>query len=281
MPEGDTIHRVAERLRPVLVGQRVLRLDAPMANGRPPAADARIDAVDAVGKHLLIRFADGTTLRTHMRMTGSWHLYKEGQRWRRPAHLMRARVDVDGWVAVCFAAPVVAFERSPAVGHLGPDLARRDASAEDLDVAAARLAAYARPDTEIGALLLDQRVAAGVGNVYKSEVLFACGIDPFTAVATLDEGSRRRIVATAAKLLRANLGGGPRTTVRGGLGVYGRAGRPCRRCGTLIRSARQGDPPRTTYWCPTCRPPPALSPSPGSNRPGRPLTARRRDGGTQ
>jgi endonuclease-8 len=249
VPEGDTIHRVADRLRPALAGQPLVRLDAPRARGRKPPAGTSIVGVDAVGKHLLVRFDDGSVLRTHLRMTGSWHLYATGERWRRPAHLARAVVEVPGWVAVCFAAPVVELEHERAgltsLAHLGPDLAADDVTDADIDRCVERLATVADPDAEIGPVLLDQRIACGVGNVFKSEVLFACGVDPTTKVADLDVDTRRLLIRTAAKQLR-----GPRPQA-----VYGRRGQPCRRCGTPIRMRRQGEHARSTYWCPTCQPP--------------------------
>jgi endonuclease-8 len=195
-----------------------------------------------------------------MRMTGSWHLYRPGERWRKPAHLTRALIEVDDWVAVCFAAPVVRTYRrdvgsEPApVAHLGPDLCRADLTEADIDECLARMAACTGPADEIGAVLLDQRVACGVGNVYKSEVLFVCGVDPFRPVAEIDLDTRRCLVTTASRLLRANLGTASRTTVPGGLAVYGRSRQPCRRCGTTVRVRRQGEQARSTYWCPTCQP---------------------------
>jgi endonuclease-8 len=264
VPEGDTIHRAAIRLRLALVGRPLVRLEAPRAiafAGRPEPG-TEVVGVDAVGKHLLIRFADGTLLRTHLRMTGSWHVYRTGERWQRPAHLLRALVEVPGWVAVCFAAPVVAIERArpgsggrpDAVAHLGPDLTDAATTDADLDLCVERMATLVEPDAEIGAVLLDQRIACGVGNVYKSEVLWACGVSPFAPVGSLDTGTRRRLVASAAKLLRANVAaGGPRATHARGLAVYGRAGQPCRRCGTPVRRRPQGEHARSTYWCPACQ----------------------------
>lgn len=259
MPEGDTLHRTAARLRPALAGATLRRFAAPRLAGRPPAPGSRIDAVDAVGKHLLIRFDDGTTLETHLRMSGSWHLYQRGERWRKPAHLARAVVEVDHWVAVCFSAPVVRTRPTPVDGdgpapldHLGPDLCLPD---PDLDAAVANLARYADADTEIHESLLDQRVAAGIGNVYKSEVLWAERVHPFARSAAVPPEVRHRLLATAARLLRANLTTASRTTVPGGLAVYGRARQPCRRCGTPVRMARRGVQARSTYWCPTCQPP--------------------------
>lgn len=273
MPEGDTIHRVADRLRPALVGGALVRLEAPRAVGRRPAPGTAVVAVEAVGKHLLIRFADGITLRTHLRMTGSWHLYRTGERWQKPAHLVRALVEVPGWVAVCFSAPVVALEYEPigdgaairpaSLDHLGPDLTRADVDDAAIDACLERMAALSGPDDEIGAVLLDQRVACGVGNVYKSEVLWACGVDPSTPVAALDLATRRRLLTTAARQLRANVAtAGRRVTYEGAYAVYGRRGQPCRRCGTLVRMRRQGEQARSTYWCPTCQPPRAVSPAP-------------------
>lgn len=255
VPEGDTIHRVANRLGPALVGRSLVRLEAVRAAGRRPAPGTVITAVDAVGKHLLVRFADGTILRTHLRMTGSWHLYRTGERWQRPAHLMRALVEVPGWVAVCFSAPVVELEHDRSggahVGHLGPDLANPDVSDADIEESLDRLATLADPGDEIAVVLLDQRVACGVGNIYKSEALWACRIDPDARVVDLDVATRRALLATASRLLRASVGSDGRATHR--FAVYGRRGQPCRRCGTPIRVRRQGDQGRSTYWCPTCQ----------------------------
>jgi endonuclease-8 len=260
VPEGDTIHRAAERMRPALAGRVVRRFEAPRLAGDRPKPGVRIDDVEAVGKHLLVHFDGGLTLQTHMRMTGSWHLYRPGERWRKGAHLARVVIEVDDWVAVCFSAPTVRTYRrdvgavAAPTAHLGPDLCRADLTDADIDECVERMAVLADPADEIGAVLLDQRVACGVGNVYKSEVLFACGVDPFTSVAEVDVDTRRRLVTTASRQLRANLGTAARTTVAGGLAVYGRNRQPCRRCGTTVLSRRQGEQARTTYWCPTCQP---------------------------
>ncbi len=266
MPEGDTLHRSADRLRPALQGRRLQRFEAPRLVGDRPRPGCTIEVVEAVGKHLLVHFDTGLTLQTHLRMSGSWHLYRTGERWRKAPHLARVVIGVDEWVAVCFSAPVVRTFRPAAPGgalgtdaspvaHLGPDLCRPDA---DLDAGLARLDALAAPPDEIGSVLLDQRVVSGIGNVYKSEVLFACGVDPFAAVGRLDDATRRRLLATAHRLLRANLGSGPRVTTDlaggGGAAVYGRRRQPCLRCGTPVRMRRQGPQARSTYWCPTCQP---------------------------
>jgi endonuclease VIII len=256
VPEGDTIHRAAGRLRTALEGRELRRFEAPRLVGERPRPGAVIDSVEAVGKHLLMHFSSGLTLQTHMRMTGSWHLYRVGERWQKAEHLARVVVGVDDWVAVCFSAPVVRTYRtertdSP-VAHLGPDLCRDDA---DLDAVVRRMGEVADADSAIADVLLDQRIASGIGNVYKSETLFACALDPFTPLRWVDKAMRRRLVETAAGQLRANLGAGPRTTVPGGLAVYGRQRQPCRRCGTPVRAANQGPHARVTFWCPVCQPP--------------------------
>jgi endonuclease-8 len=263
VPEGDTIHRTAGRLRPALLGEAVTRFEAPRLAGRLVEPGAMITAVDAAGKHLLIHFDDERVLRTHLRMNGSWHLYRVGERWKRPHHQMRALVATETWECVCFLAPVVRLERErTAVGrsrtaateHLGPDLCD---PAADLALAVERMAFLVAPETTIAEVLLDQRVAAGVGNVYKSDLLWLERVDPFAEVAAVDQSTRRALLERAATLLRANLGTGPRTTVAGppgSLAVYGRDGRPCRRCGTPIRRRRHGDQARSTYWCPICQP---------------------------
>ncbi|HEY4376575.1 MAG TPA: DNA-formamidopyrimidine glycosylase family protein, partial [Acidimicrobiales bacterium] len=165
MPEGDTIHRTANRLRPALVGQELVRFEAPRLLGDRPRPGTRIEAVDAVGKHLLIDFADGLTLQTHQRMSGSWHLYRTGERWRSPRHLMRVLVAVDGWEAVDFAAPVVRTYRRVVPGgalgrdldpvaHLGPDLCVAD---PDIAGCLARWTARVEPGAVVADVLLDQR----------------------------------------------------------------------------------------------------------------------------
>lgn len=259
MPEGDTIHRTAARLRPVLENKELIAFDAPRLVGARPKPGDRISAVEAVGKHLLIRFESGLVLQTHMKMTGSWHMYRAGERWRQGAHLMRALVDVGDWIAVCFAAPVVRtyHEAAPVdaspIAHLGPDLC---ADRPDIDRVIEFIGSRCDPTTALADLLLDQRVACGVGNVYKSEALWACRISPFASVDSLTVDQQHQLFETASKQLRANLNTANRTTVPGGLAVYGRHQKPCRACGTLVRMKQFGVHPRSTYWCPSCQPDP-------------------------
>ena len=243
MPEGDTLHRTAERLRPALVGGALERFEAPRLLGDRPALGVTIDRVEAVGKHLLIGFDDGLALRTHLGMPGSWHLYPTGARWRKPRHLLRALVAVPGWEAVCFSAPQVqtyrpdhpggplGTARDP-LGHLGPDLCTPEV---DLDEAVGRFATHADPRTTVAEVLLDQTVASGIGNVYKSELLHRCRVDPFVAVGEVPVEVRRELVTAANRLLLHNLTTTRRTTVagpEGSVAVYGKARRPCPRCGT-------------------------------------------------
>jgi endonuclease VIII len=270
VPEGDTIHRTARNLATALTGRSVVRFETPRRRGMAPPRGTPVDTVEARGKHLLVRFADGLVLHTHLQMSGSWHLYRAGQPWRRSARQACVILEVSGGtLAVCFNAPVVEVlpERAvdgAALGALGPDLCAADPDLDDVVRRVDRL----DPATELGVALLDQRVAAGIGNVYKSEVCFQCGLDPFTPVAAVDAETRRALYETAARLLRANLTTPRRVTVAGApagtLAVYGRASRPCRRCGTLVRARRQGEHARVTYWCPACQPPVRSRPRPAT-----------------
>lgn len=246
MPEGDTIHRSAAALDKALAGRVLTRFEAQRLRFRPFPPGTVVTGVEARGKHCLVHFDDGRTLHTHMRMTGSWHLYRPGERWRRSRGAARVVLEVDDWVAVCFAAPVVELVSDDPTAHLGPDLCTPDA---DVGEAVRRLGELIEPDRTIGDALLDQRVAAGIGNVYKCEACFACGVDPATPVADVDDTTRRHLLDAAGRLLRANLG-----TLDRHPAVYGRAGRPCRRCGTPIRLEKQGRDARLTYWCPACQP---------------------------
>jgi endonuclease VIII len=255
MPEGDTIFRTATVLRTAIAGKPLLGFEAPHLRAAPFPSETVVRSVEARGKHLLVGFGDDRVLHTHMQMSGSWHVYRPGERWQRAEHRVRVRIDVPDAIAVCFDAPVVELlrerdlPRHPRLAALGPDLCSPDA---DLAEAVARIERLP-PGTEVAVALLDQRIASGIGNVYKSEVLFARRVDPFAELGDLDTPTKNGLLDTASRMLRANLGGGRRTTAPGGVAVYGKAGRPCPRCGTRIRSAHQGKTARTTYWCPSCQ----------------------------
>lgn len=268
MPEGDTIHRSAATLQRALAGRALTRLEAARLARPMPPSGTTVDRVVARGKHLLVEFDDDHVLHTHMRMTGSWHVYRTGQRWRRGRHRMRVVLADDAVQAVCFDAPVVelldrdAVARHPVLRRLGPDLCLPDA---DLDEALDRMGRIPEPDRILVEVLLDQRVAAGIGNVFASEVAFVGGIHPLTRLQDVDVAARRELLDHATRLLRSNLTRANRTTVPGSpdgtVWVYGREGRPCRRCGTPIAGTRVGDGARPTYWCPRCQAP-ARSPTP-------------------
>jgi endonuclease VIII len=276
VPEGDTVWLAAQRLSAALVGRQLTRSDF-----RVPAlaaADLTGRAVLAVvprGKHLLTRVEGGTTLHTHFRMDGSWHLYRPGDRWRGgPLWQVRAVLSNTEWDAVGYRLPVVELlptaEEHRVVGHLGPDVLGPD---WDRDEAVRRL--LADPAAEVGLALLDQRKLAGLGNLYRCEALFLRGVAPWTPVA--DVPDLPALVEGGRRLLRANRGRWEQSTtgsLRPGQDhwVFERAGRPCRRCGTRVASAEQGTAPyaRITYWCPHCQPGPAPRPAAAPRRADRP-----------
>jgi endonuclease VIII len=287
MPEGDTLARIAVALRPYLAGRVVTaaraRLPGPQVSR---VIGQKIDAVDAAGKNLLIRFDGGLELRTHLGLHGSWHRYRPGETWRRPPSRAALVLEVPGAVAVCFDAPVVElFERRaevvhPTISMLGPDLL--DPKFDKAE-AVRRLRDKSRAETAIGEALLDQRAVAGIGNVYKSEVLFIERVDPWAKVGTLDTATLERLLTTARELLllnaRSDAPAGRTTTVDPKTGkklapsrlwVYDRAGRPCHRCGTIIEQEPQGtELPRVTYWCSSteCQAPEADKKAAASNGP--------------
>lgn len=271
MPEGDTLARIAAGLRPFLVDRVVTAARARVPGPQVQrVVGATVTDVRSMGKNLLIRLDNGLELRTHLRMNGTWHRYRPGEPWRRAAARAVLVLEVPGAVAVCFDAPVVELleQRAEALhaplARLGPDLL---SPAFDADEAIRRLRDPSRAHRSIAEALTDQRALAGIGNVYKSEILSIERVSPFAEVETLDDETIARLVATARRLLLANVAGaggghGPeRITTTGDRGatgplyVYGRGGRPCRRCGTPISRARQGlDLPRLTFWCPACQP---------------------------
>ena len=274
MPEGDTIFRAARTLHRALAGKQVVRFESVFphltrVHDDSPLTGRTIDEVRAAGKHLLMRFSGDLILRTHMRMNGSWHIYRPGEKWQRPSRSMRIVVGTADFEAVGFDIPVAEMikgkdlRRHDELRQLGPDLLAEDF---DADEAARRI--RARGTAEIADVLLNQRALAGIGNVYKSEVLFSCGVSPFAVVSSLSDSAIDCLVATGRRFLRANVGdnlaamttytGFRRTTRRSDpkerLWVYGRAGDPCRKCGTPISIRAQGRDARLTYWCEKCQP---------------------------
>jgi endonuclease-8 len=279
MPEGDTILRAAQTLHRVLAGHTVTRFDSvypalTRIAEDTPIVGRTIESVAARGKHLLMTFSGDLILRTHMRMNGSWHLYRTGARWLRPASDMRVLVATADAVAVGFNVPIAELlstrelERHRQMRRLGPDLLA-GAGAQyqyPVDVQEIVRRMRARGREEIAEVLLNQRVLAGIGNVFKSEILFAAGVNPFTPVSDLTDLDLERIVGLARDQLAASVLDRSKTLTRAigrrttrsldpaaSLWVYSRRGKPCRRCGTIITSKKTGVDARLTYWCPQCQ----------------------------
>ena len=260
------MHLTALRLRAALAGHRLVRgeLRHPRLVQHDLTGLTVLD-VASVGKHLFTRFDDGRSLHSHLRMDGSWHLYRPDTPWRKPAHEARVLLETAERVAVGFLVhdlDLLATVAEPTlVGHLGPDLLDPDWGPE---LAAEALRRFtARGESEVGLVLLEQRAMAGIGNIYKTEVCFLQRVTPWTLARDVPDPAA--MIALAHDLLLRNAER-PEQSTTGDLGrgrqhwVYGRAGRPCLRCGTRIRSAPQGDSiyARVAYWCPRCQ----LGPAP-------------------
>ncbi len=261
MPEGDTLHRTAHTLNRVLGKQTLTRVRSSVPDiAQAELAGHVVEAVTAQGKNLLVRFDDGRVLHTHLKMRGSWHVYRHGERWQRPEHQARVVLEVADALAVCFAAPTVRLLAAHAaaadsyLSQLGPDLIPDEFDEPAAIAGLTRLAAV-----EIGPAIMTQTALSGIGNIYKSEALFVCKISPFLQVSQLDREALTAIVRTARELLRKNAqpGSSQRTTTNAaGIGrywVYRRSGQPCRVCGTTVRMQRQGELHRSTYYCPSCQ----------------------------
>jgi endonuclease-8 len=274
MPEGDAIYRAARNMHRVLAGQVVTKFETAYAhldrvNVDTPIVGRTIERCESAGKHHLIVFSGDVILRTHMRMNGSWHLYRHGERWWRGPQAMRVRIDTAEWVAVAFQVPVAEFvtakqlASTDPVAKLGPDLLGREF---DRDEAVRRLIVSGHQP--IAMSLLDQRMVAGIGNIYKSEVLFLAGVNPFTPAGAVPRPVLERMMDIARGLLTDNVIDGssgriqtyrslrmtnPATAHDESLWVYGRAGKPCRKCATPIEMKKMGIAARSTYWCPNCQ----------------------------
>jgi endonuclease VIII len=275
MPEGDTIFRSARALNLALKGKQVESFETAYAqlasvNDQAPVAGRTVESVESRGKWLLVHFSSDLILVTHMLMSGSWHIYRRGERWRRSRSHMRAVIATADFEAVAFDVPVASFhtarslERNTTIPKLGPDLLGNQFSGEE---ALQRLTA--RPADEIANALLNQQVMAGIGNVFKSEVCFTCAVNPFAKVSELPKAKLEQLIEAAQRLMAANVSEGAsdrivtytgrrRTTGADNptarMWVYGRRGEQCRRCGTLILMRKQGPGVRSTYWCPQCQP---------------------------
>lgn len=279
MPEGDTIYRSARALQRAIGGQIVTGFETGLAklartNDDAPITGRTVQKVESRGKWLLIYFSGDLILLTHMLMSGSWHLYRVGERWRAPYSQMRLVIQTPEWQAIAFNVPVAEFhtscslERCLQISRLGSDILSSNFSVDE-GIKRLSKCALESPHVEIGMALLDQKVLAGLGNVYKSEITFAAGVHPFRTMKTLTAPEIERIVDIAQRYMKANVidgkgdgivtySGGRRTTSisdsKERLWVYRRQGKECRRCGGTISMRRQGPQTRSTYWCPECQP---------------------------
>ncbi|HWA93626.1 MAG TPA: DNA-formamidopyrimidine glycosylase family protein [Terracidiphilus sp.] len=276
MPEGDTLFRTARALSRALVDQPITGFRSALPritrfHEDVPFTGRNVTSVESRGKWLLMHFSGGDTLVTHMLMSGSWHIYRPGEHWQKPLHHMRIALETARYHAIAFRVPVaemhtaVSLARHPRIPRSSFDLLD---PAFDENAAAARIAACA--NEEIANVLLHQHVLAGIGNEFKSEICFVCGVHPFARVSSLSGEQIAGLVAASHRLLHANVmedSGNTIVTYRGlqrrtrhasdpkeSVWVYDRAGEPCRTCGTRIESRKQGPDARITFWCPQCQP---------------------------
>jgi len=271
VPEGDTIFRAARTLNRALAGRIVTRFESvypalTRVDYDTPITGRVVEAVSSRGKHVLMAFSGDLVLHTHMRMHGSWHIYRPGERWRAPSHEMRIVIGTDAYVAVAFNVPIAEFltgaelARHTQIQALGPDLTDPLFDREDVR---RRLAAHgAEPVHDV---LLNQQVLSGIGNVLKSEVLFVARLNPFIPAREIDDATFNRLMDVSLRLMRMNITDSANMTAAFGRGttgsldpraklfVYGRGGKPCRTCGTPIESRKTGVDSRLTYWCPKCQ----------------------------
>jgi endonuclease-8 len=251
MAEGDTILRTARRIDLAVGGQE---LGVRAGNGRGRAARVerldgrRLERVEARGKHLLLHFGE-LVLHSHLGMSGSWQVIEPGDRWRKPASAAWVVLSGEAAEVVQFGGPTLRvlsanqLRRDPMLARLGPDIL-----APEFDLAAAIAGLRASSDRELGDALLDQRLIAGIGNIFKSEACFAARVTPWTAIGDFSDDQLQRSLQAARQLMQESVGRGRPLPA-----VYRQAGRPCPVCGTPIAARGQGDANRRTYWCPRCQ----------------------------
>lgn len=264
MPEGDTIHQIAAAIRPRLEGERIVRARVghrPRHRVAESLEGRKLEGVYATGKNLFMALSGDLLLRSHLGMYGSWHRYRIDETWRKPERQLSLALWTRCDVVVCFNAREI--ESLPAAGirkkvldrRLGPDLLEVPLDANGL---VARAREFLEAPTPLVDVLLDQRAASGIGNVYKSEVLFIERMHPLASLAETSDDDLGRLYRRASGLLARNLGGGRRRTrfsADGGarLWVYARRDKPCLRCGRGICYQKLGRDLRGTYWCPSCQ----------------------------
>lgn len=251
MTEGERLDHTAAAMRSALCDRTMVRFDAPLLVGVTPQAGRVIEQIEVDGRHLHLQWDDGIVLHTNLKRHGWWELHQEGQYWRGRHDDVRALIEVPGWVAVCFNAPVVETYRTPdarrhpGLGGSSPDLTRADA---DLDRCVVALLESPETERRLHEVLLDDRYFYGVGNVARCEALWACALSPFARLGDLGERDAVRLVMTASRLVRHRLGHADCTRA-----VYGLAGRACPRCDLAIDTMPVGQPPRSLYWCRGCQ----------------------------
>ena len=271
MPEGDTIFRSARTLNRALAGQMVTRFETQLpllarVDYDTPLTGRTVDRVESTGKWIRMYFTGDLILLTHMLMSGSWHIYRPGEQWRRPRVQMRIALHTGAFVAVAFNVPIAEFHseatlaRHRTVPKLGPDVLAADF---DQEAAIGRL--RGRPELQVGEALLQQSLVAGLGNVFKSEVCFASRVNPFRSIGSLRDEELVALMSNARRFLKMNVTDGASDRIvtytgkgrgqgAGALWVYQRTGEACRQCGTTIESRKQGEGARTSFWCPECQP---------------------------
>lgn len=268
MPEGDAIFRTAAQLRSVADGQVIQAVGGRAATTITPSLQGRrILGIEARGKHLLLHLDDGRSIHSHMGMTGSWHSYRHGAKWHKSASLAELVLTLQSADIVCFTPKTLetlsadALRRHAHLSRLGPDLLNAAFRVEEV---LPRLRVH--DNVPIGEAIMNQTIVSGIGNVYKSELLFLSHIYPFQSVRETADADFVELFQRARRLLQRNVSGTPRRTRFGTDGqrlwVYNRSGEKCLVCGDTIRMQRQGDLGRSTYWCPTCQPPSAAGSSP-------------------
>jgi endonuclease-8 len=263
VPEGDAVYKFAARVGAALAGKAITAARAHGPGSVPQIhriVGATCTGARAKGKNLIISFDNGLALRGHLRMYGTWHIYAPGAPWTKPQREARLVLEAANVVVVNFSAPVIelleerALEFHRPIASLGPNLLDEEF---DVDEAIRRFRDPAIASTTIGDAIMDQQIMAGVGNIWKHETLFRCGLNPWRRIGELDDGTVRAIVAIARNLLLASTGQlfeNGRKVPRPSMFVYMRASLPCRKCFTRIRSAPQGRDIRSTAWCPNCQP---------------------------
>ncbi len=246
-------------MRTALVGTPMVRFDAPALVGPTPQAGRIVESVEAKGKHVEVMWDDGLVLDTRLKSKSEWHVYRHGAPWQRSWEAVRASIQTDDFVGVCFdAAEVETYrvpdrQRHPGQGRLGPNLVHPRA---DLREAVNLLLSYPDPEARLRDVMVDQHVMQGVGNVFRCEVLWACELSPWAHVGEIAHHDAVQVVNTAARMVRANQGRARRATTshtRAGLAVYGRCGQQCLRCHDTIQSVPVGRYGRVLYWCPGCQ----------------------------